>query len=159
MGQKEVSIHASQDYSWGREHGLDLQIVDIHDCDSLFSPLGRGFNCIASSCAVLLVSRLEGFNCIASSCAVLLVCRLEGFNCIASSCAVLLVPRLQGFNCIASSCAVLLVSRLEGFNCIASSCVCVFVWKLTAIPLRVMRFDSRLSTVRLVLTLRTSANC
>ena len=123
MGQKEVSIHASQDYSWGREHGLDLQIVDIHDCDSLFSPLGRGFNCIASSCAVLLVSRL------------------------------------QGFNCIASSCAVLLVSRLEGFNCIASSCVCVFVWKLTAIPLRVMRFDSRLSTVRLVLTLRTSANC
>ena len=118
-----MSIHASQDYSWGREHGLDLQIVDIHDCDSLFSPLGRGFNCIASSCAVLLVSRL------------------------------------QGFNCIASSCAVLLVSRLEGFNCIASSCVCVFVWKLTAIPLRVMRFDSRLSTVRLVLTLRTSANC
>ena len=100
-----MSIHASQDYSWGREHGLDLQIVDIHDCDSLFSPLGRGFNCIASSCAVLLVS------------------------------------------------------RLEGFNCIASSCVCVFVWKLTAIPLRVMRFDSRLSTVRLVLTLRTSANC
>ena len=37
-------------------------------------------------------------------------------------------------------------------------CVCV-VWKLTAIPLRVMRFDSRLSTVRLVFTLRTSANC
>ena len=38
-------------------------------------------------------------------------------------------------------------------------CVCVCVCRLTAMPLRVMRFDSRLTTVKLVLTLNTSANC